>query len=63
MVEQVMNQMETLSHISEENAATTEEIASSIYEENEMVKSITQASGEMQQLQEQLRSLTTKVNA
>ena len=60
MVEQVMNQMETLSHISEENAATTEEIASSIYEENEMVKSITQESQEMQQLQEQMRALTTK---
>ena len=60
MVEDVLNQIEIVSSISEENAAITEEIASSIYEENEMVKSITQASAEMQQLQEQLRSLTTK---
>ena len=59
MVENVMHQMQSLAYISEENAATTEEIASSIYEENEMVKSITKATDEMQLLQQELRALTT----
>ena len=58
LVETAMNQMENLSAISEENAAATEEIASSIYEEHEMIKSIAQASDEMEKLQQELRALT-----
>ena len=60
LVETAMNQMEDLSAISEENAAATEEIATSIYEEHEMIKSIAQAVDEMEQLQMELRAFTVK---
>ena len=60
LVETAMNQMENLSAISEENAAATEEIAASIYEEHEMMKSIANAADEMEQLQIELRAFTVK---
>lgn len=58
MVEEAMNQMESLSAISEENAAMTEEIATSIHEEHEMMKAISKASQQLQQLQEDLTKIT-----
>lgn len=53
-------QMKKLAGISADNTAVTEEIASSIYEENEMMKSITQATIEMQHLQSELSALTKR---
>lgn len=60
LVEEVMNQIENLSAISEENAAMTEEIASSIHEEHVMMKSIADASNELQQLQSELAEITKR---
>lgn len=60
LVETAMNQLEELAAISEENAAATEEIATSIYEEHEMMKSITHAAVEMEQLQKELHGFTVK---
>ncbi|WP_339194909.1 methyl-accepting chemotaxis protein [Solibacillus sp. FSL R5-0449] len=60
LVEEVMNQIENLSAISEENAAMTEEIASSIHEEHVMMKSIADASNELQQLQSELSEITKR---
>lgn len=55
---QMEAQMGSLAEISEKTAAVTEEIASSIYEENEMIKSITVATADIQQLQSELRAVT-----
>lgn len=60
LVEEVMNQIENLSAISEENAAMTEEIAGSINEEHVMMKSIADASNELQQLQSELMEITKR---
>lgn len=60
LVEEVMNQIENLSAISEENAAMTEEIAGSINEEHVMMKSIADASNELQQLQSELTDITKR---
>lgn len=60
LVEEVMDQIENLSAISEENAAMTEEIASSINEEHVMMKSIAHASNELQQLQSELTEITKR---
>ncbi|MGN7479448.1 methyl-accepting chemotaxis protein [Solibacillus silvestris] len=58
MVGEAMNQIEDLSAISEENAAMTEEIATSIHEEHEMMKAIAKASKELEQLQNDLTAIT-----
>lgn len=58
MVAEAMSQIESLSAISEENAAMTQEIATSIHEEHEMMKAISKASQELQQLQQDLIEIT-----
>lgn len=60
LVEKIMNQIENMSAISEENAAMTEEIASSINEEHIMMKSIADASNELQQLHSELAEITKR---
>lgn len=60
LVETAMNEMENLSAISEENAAATEEIATSISDEHNMMKTIAQAAADMEKVQQDLRALTIK---
>jgi methyl-accepting chemotaxis protein len=59
--QQVILKVEQLAAVSEENTALTEEIVSAIFEENEMLKSIAQAAEELNELNEELQALSSKV--
>lgn len=58
--QRVIAMVEHLAAISEENAAATEEIVSSIYEENEMLKFIGTATKELEELNRELQSLSVR---
>ena len=54
----LLNEIDLLSAVSQQNSAETEEIVSSIYEENKLLEAIDKATGKLQTLNHELISLT-----
>ena len=55
---QLLKEIETLSAVSQQNSAATEEIVSSIYEENKLLEAISVATEKLQTLNRELIELT-----
>ena len=55
---QLINEIDTLSAVSQQNSAATEEIVSSIHEENQLLLAIVEATGTLQKLNQALIALT-----
>lgn len=55
---QLLKEIETLSAVSQQNSAATEEIVSSIYEENKLLEAISVATEKFQTLNRELIELT-----
>ena len=56
--ERLLNEIDTISAMSQENSAATEEIVSSIYEENQLLGKISESTSELQSLNKALIALT-----
>ena len=55
---QLLNEIDMLSAVSQQNSAATEEIVSSIHEENQLLEAIVEATGTLQTLNQELITLT-----
>ena len=55
---QLLKEIETLSAVSQQNSAATEEIVSSIYQENKLLEAISVATEKLQTLNRELIELT-----
>jgi methyl-accepting chemotaxis protein len=53
----LLSEIDMLSAVSQQNSAATEEIVSSIYEENQLLEAIVEATGTLQRLNQELIAL------